>query len=1077
MRLDNVAEFYPLSPMQQGILFHCLYDPKSALYFGQLSYSYSGDFDPAAFIQSWQRVVDRHPILRTFFVWEKLKEPVQVVQQQVQVPVNLLNWIELSPAEQKEKLDEYLKEDRERGFEFSKAPLMRLTLIRLGEDVHRFIWSHHHLLVDGWSVPLLLSEVFRHYEAIRRGEDLQLEPSRPYRDYISWLHRQDLTKAETFWRDYLKGVTAPTPLGLPHAVSAASIADDKCGDQLITLSTETTAALQSFARRHQLTLNTLVQGAWAILLSRMSGEPDVIFGGTVAGRPADLPGSEKMIGIFINTLPIRVRVNSNESLLACLKRLQHEQAESRQYEYSPLVQVQGWSEVPRDQALFESILVFENYPVQRASGNKNRSLKISAGDFYERTNYPLTIVSGLGATLELRVLYDHHRFERGVITGVLDRLKILLEGMAVGVDQPLATLSLLSTTERERLLKLSTVESELPLPINSCAHHVFEAQVQRIPDATALVWPSQVFTYSELNKRANMLAHHLRRLGIVTETLVGICMERSVDMIVAVLGVLKAGGAYVPLDPAYPEDRLTFMLSETQAHLVITDSRTQSLLPPITKQILCIDSDWQALCTQAEGDVGPTVDMSPDNLAYVIFTSGSTGRPKGVLLHHRGLVNMALGKKTGFDVRSDSRYLQFASSSFDGSVSEIFSSLLNGAALCLAPAEALRPGPDLLKLMREQAITNVTLPPSVLALLPETETPELRSIVSAGEACTPEIAKRWSRGRRVINGYGPTEMTVCATLSAPFNGDEPITIGRAMENLRVYVLDERLEPAPVGMSGEIYAGGVGVARGYLNQPALTAERFIPEPFPGRLGARMYRTGDIGRYLENGNIEFVGRRDQQVKLRGYRIELGEVEAGLMQHAAVREAVVILRSGEQAKQARLIAYVVADKGHAPSPTQLREHLKQHLPEYMLPSSYVFLESFPLTTNGKVDRKRLPAEAGARAGVGAVRVEARTDLERKLAAVWREVLEVDQIGVDENFFDLGGHSLLLLPLHSRVKAVLECDLTMMELFEHPTVRALAQHLSEESRAEKVSEAAARAQKQRAALKRQRPLMGVRL
>lgn len=1071
MSMDNVAEFYPLSPMQQGMLFHSLYAPKSALYFGQLSYSFHGDFDTAAFLQAWQKVIERHPILRTFFVWEKLKEPVQVVQQQVELPSQMMDWRELSAAEQQQRLDEFLRADRERGFQFSKAPLMRLTLIRLSDDVYRFIWSHHHLLVDGWSVPILLGEIFAYYEAFRQGQELQLPASPPYREYISWLHRQDLVKAETFWRQYLKGVSAPTPLGLANTVAGNQSDDSSAGDQLIELSTETTTALQSLARRYQLTLNTLVQGAWAILLSRFSGERDVIFGATVAGRPADLPGSEKMIGIFINTLPVRVKVNWDESLLTWLKKLQEQQAEMRQYEYSPLVQVHGWSEVPRDQSLFESILVFENYPIQRGSGGKRKTLKLSNADFYERTNYPLTVVAGLGSTLELKVLYDHHRFEPVVITRLLDHLKTVLEGIAARVDQPLASLSLVPEIERDRLLGLS-IGSDSPLPLYSCAHHLFEAQASRAPDAPAIICGSQVISYSELNRRANRLAHHLRTLGVTTESLVAICIERSVEMVVAVLGVLKAGGAYLPLDPIYPKDRLAFMLNESQACLLITNSQMQAHLPAVETRSFYLDSDWQS---SSNADANPTIDVSPDNLAYLIFTSGSTGKPKGVLLSHRGLVNLALAQGRAFGIKPNSRVLQFSSFSFDASVSEIFVTLLGGAALCLAPVEALRPGTDLLNVMREQEITAVTLPPSVLALLSEAEVPQLSSLVSAGEACTQEIAKRWSRGRQMINAYGPTETTVCATMTSPLGDDGPLGIGRAMDNMRVYVLDEWLQPVPVGLSGEIYIGGIGVSRGYLKQPGLTAERFIPEPFGGRAGARMYRTGDIGRYLENGSIEFVGRRDQQVKLRGFRIELGEVEAALMRHEHVSEAVVIVRRSQQANQARLVAYVVGHNGHAPSATELREHLKQSLPEYMLPSSYVQMERLPLTANGKVDRKRLPEESGTRAGIGAVRKEARTDLERKLVEVWREVLEVDQVGVEENFFDLGGHSLLMLQLQGRLKAAIERELTMMEMFEHPTIKALAEHLSAESvETTKVQGAAERAQKQRAAFKQQQARRG---
>jgi amino acid adenylation domain-containing protein len=1076
MPLNNVEEFYPLSPMQQGILFHCLYDPLSALYFGQLSHTLHGDFDAAAFIQAWQKVLDRHSILRTLFIWEELKEPVQVVQRDVELPHQLLNWRELSVSEQEQRLEAFLQEDRQRGFEFSKSPLMRLTVIQLDHNVHRFIWSHHHLLIDGWSVPLLLGEVFAFYEAFRRGEVLQLEESRPYREYIGWLHKQDLQEAEIFWREYLKGITVPTPFGLANAITRSPVVESRCGDEMITLSTTTTNALQSFARNNQLTLNTLVQGAWSILLSRYSGEPDVIFGATVSGRPADLPASDKMIGLFINTLPVRVKVDSDVSLLTWLKRLQQQQVEVRQYEYSPLVRVQGWSEVPRDLPLFESILIFENYPVPRATGKSRRSLKISHSNFYERINYPLAIIAGVGSTLELKVLYDQQRFPRSVVTSLLEHLKTVLERMPTQAEKPLTSLSVISDVERNQLLSLST-GCEVPLPPLSCAHHLFEAHALRFPDAPAIICGAVVLSYAELNQRANLLAHHLRRLGVAIESLVGICLERSEEMVVAVLAVLKAGGAYLPLDPTYPKDRLAFMLNEAQVGLLVTETHLLAQLPDTQTQTLCLDSNWQALGSSDDSETSPIIDLSPDNLAYLIYTSGSTGRPKGVLLAHRGLINLALAHASAFGLKPQSRLLQFSSFSFDASVSEIFGCLLGGATLCLAPTEALRPGADLLNVLRQQEITTVILPPSVLALLSDTDMPQLRNLISAGEACTSEVVARWSSGRQMINAYGPTETTVCATMTGRLEASEPLSIGRAMDNMRVYVLDEWLEPVPVGLSGEVYIGGVGVARGYLMQPGVTAERFMPEPFGVWHGARMYRTGDIGRYLENGTIEFIGRKDQQVKLRGYRIELGEVEAALARHAGVREAVATLRQPEHGNQGRLVAYVVAEEGQAPSATELRNYLKQSLPEYMLPSSFVHVKKMPLTPNGKVDRKALPMEAGTRAGIGLGRREARTEVERKLVQVWREVLELEQVGVEDNFFDLGGHSLLILQLQGRLKVVLERQVTMVEIFTHPTISALAEHLSKDQKGtEKVRGVAERAQKQRAEFKRQREAAGVK-
>ncbi|MEG4634885.1 condensation domain-containing protein, partial [Microcoleus sp. AR_TQ3_B6] len=555
MKSKNIETAYPLSPMQEGMLFHTIYAPESGMYFEQLSCTIKGNFNVSAFQQAWQQVLDRHPALRTAFVWDKIEKPLQVVGRRVSLPWQQFDWRGLSSVEQQEKLEAFLQADRKRGFQLFKAPLMRLTGLQMDKDIYEFIWSFHHLLLDGWSLSSVLKEAFAFYEAFCQGQDLYLKRSRPYQDYIAWLQQQDLSKAEAFWRLTLKGFTAPTPLGGDRA-SGRSIGEGQSyAEQKIQLSIGTTAALQSLARKHQLTLNTLVQGAWVLLLNRYSGQEDVVFGATVSGRPAELPGVESMVGLFINTLPIRVQVSPTTSLLDWLQQLQVQQVELRQYEYSSLVQVQGWSDVPRGLPLFESIVVFENYPVDASLQKQGSSLEIGNVRGFERTNYPLNLVARPGAELLLELSYDCRRFDAATIEGMLKHLETLLEGIIANPSQRLSDLRMLTQNELHTLL-VEWNDTRVDYPRDLCIHQLVEAQVAGTPDAVAVVFEDGELTYEELNRRANRVAHYLRSLNVGPDTLVGICVEQSVEMIVGLLGILKAGGAYVPLDPAYPPERL-----------------------------------------------------------------------------------------------------------------------------------------------------------------------------------------------------------------------------------------------------------------------------------------------------------------------------------------------------------------------------------------------------------------------------------------------------------------------------------------------------------------------------------------
>ena len=1039
MSKSNIESIYPLSPMQHGMLFHCLYAPKSAVYFEQFNCTLHGTLDVEAFSRAWQKVVDRYSVLRTSFIWDRREKPLQIVQRRVKLPLAQHDWRGLEKSQQQEKLEQLIQADRAQGFDLSRAPLMRQALIRLRDDAYQFLWSRSQLLVDGWSNPLILRDVFAYYEAYRQGQALELTPPRPYQDYIRWLQRQDMTQAERYWRRVLEGFRAPTPLGMDRISALPVKVEPGYDEQRLTLSSATTAGLQALTRKHQLTLNTLAQAAWALLLSHYSGEEDVLFGGVVSGRPSELAGSETMVGLFINTLPVRVQVPAAMSVLPWLRKLQEAQVEARQYEYSPLVQVQGWSDVPRGMSLFESILVFENYPVSVAAeqGNGDADLHIGAAVSTERTNYPLTVMVGVGGALSLRILYERARFEAPAIRRMLEHVQNLLEGIAADPEQRLSRLPLLSRVERERLL-IEFNQTRVVYPSERCVHELFEEQVGKTSSAVAVVFGDQRLTYAELNARANQLAHYLRRLGVRPGSLVGICVERSIEMLVGVLGVMKTGAAYVPLDPSYPKARLAFMLGDAKVFALLTQERLARDLPEHEARVVCLDTDWQTI--ERESGENLLAGLGADNAAYVIYTSGSTGQPKGVQIPHRAVVNFlySMGREPGLS--NEDVLLAVTTLSFDIAGLELYLPLMVGARLIIASHEETADGALLSKKIEQHAVTAMQATPATWQLLIEAkwQNDSRLKIICGGEALPRSLATQLRlRSDSVWNMYGPTETTIWSALSVVELGEAPVTIGRPIANTQIYLLDREMQPVASGVAGELYIGGAGLAHGYLNRPTLTAEKFVPDPFSTEAGARLYRTGDLARYLDDGQIEFLGRIDQQVKIRGYRIELGEIETALLRHPAVRSAVVMTRE-DVVGDKRLVAYLVLEG--EPPPIGWRSFLKDTLPDYMIPQAYVLLESLPLTPNGKVDRRALPEPQRQGAGIAGADTVPGNAIEEMIAGIWCEVLRVDRVGSLDNFFEVGGHSLLAMQIVSRVREALQCEVPIRLLFETPNLREFA-------------------------------------
>ena len=1035
--------------MQQGMLFHGMYDPQSGVYVEQLICGLHERLDIPAFKKAWRRVIERHTVLRTSFHWEGCAEPRQETHRYVSLPWEYRDWRGIAAVER--RWDVYVEDDQRLGFEFTKAPLTRLALFRIAENDYRFMWTFHHALLDGRSVLIVLKELFAYYEAFRRGQDLHFSQPRPYRDYIHWLGNQDLGKAERFWRNILRGFTAGTHLAVDH--TRAVRPDEKSyGTRETRLSRATTSRLQSLAQEHQLTPNTILLGAWAVLLNRYSGEEDVVFGATRACRRSAFEGTESMVGLFINTLPVRARLSPESRLLPWLKELRSQWVAIRDYEHTPLGKVKEWSEIPAEKPLFESILVFENCllnsVLQAQDGiGKQREFRLRGP-----TNYPLTVAGYLDQELVLEIGYDRRLFDDAAIGRMLGHLEMLLEGIVADPWRRLTELPLLTDRERLQLL-VEWNDTGTDYPRDECIHQLFEAQAERTPDAVAVVFEGSQLTYRELNRRANQLARHLQKLGVGPEMLVGICTERSLEMVVGLLGILKAGGAYLPLDPSYPRERLAFMLNETRAPVLLTQQRLLDSLAGPDTRIICLDSDWETI--SRENSENTASGVKADNLAYVIYTSGSTGTPKGVMVCHRGVCNFLHWRCEYFPLGEADRLLQKASFCFDDSVWEFFEPLMVGARLIMALPGGHRDSAYLVRLISEQKITAVSFVPSMLHIFLEEKGVDncksLRRVTTGGEVLPVELQERFfSRlGADLHNGYGPTEATISSTFwTCRRGGDQRIVpIGRPIANTQVYLLDGLLRPVPIGVQGELYIGGVGLARGYFNRPELTADRFIPNPFSTEPCARLYRTGDLARYRPDGNLEFIGRVDHQVKIHGFRIEPGEIEFVLSRHPAVEKAAVLARN-TVSEENRLVAYVVFALDRNASAAELQDFLREKLPAYMIPSAFVFLENFPINPNGKLDRNALPVPNQTDPNAGRDFTEPRDKFERKLAEIWEEALGVKPIGITDSFFDLGGDSLLLPLVLGRIEKTFGLRLPLATLYQAPSIERLARLLRKEDR-----------------------------
>ncbi|NBM15846.1 non-ribosomal peptide synthetase [Streptomyces sp. GC420] len=1041
----GLTEVLPLSPLQEGLFFHASYDEQTVdAYTGQLVLDLRGPLDLPALRDSLRGLLRRHDALRAGFTDHGLTEPVQIVLAEADAPLETTDLSGLGAGAQRAALERLLAEDRLRRFDLARPPLVRFTLVRLGQTEHRLVLTNHHILWDGWSAAVLLRELLDGYASRAGHTQWTPEPAVPFRSYLAWHARQDRAAAATAWRRALDGLQEPTLLG-GTGLNRVGVLPERV---TVELDAGLTARLAARARSAGVTLGSVVQGCWAILLGRFTGRDDVVFGGTVSGRTPDLPGIENMVGLLINTLPVRFRIREDEPLIEALARFQDEQA--------PLLDHQhlGLAEIQRDSGLgtlFDTAVAFENYPVDEETlGAPAAGLRLAGVLGTDATHYTVNLVVLPGERLTLNLDHRPDVLDPSAARGLAGALRRLLTAVAERPVLPVGEAELLSGEERHRVLR-EWNDTAHPVPGGTLAD-LFERRAARVPHRTATVFGEETLTYGELDARADRLAARLRARGAGPERIVAVALHRSTEMVVALLAVLKSGAAYLPVDPGLPADRVAYILGDAAPALLITTGATAAALPddPAVPRLLLDDPH-----VPAEADPG-TASAAPSRPtgagpAYVIYTSGSTGRPKGVVVSHDAIVNRLAWMQAEYRLDHTDRVLQKTPFGFDVSVWEFFWPLLEGATLVVARPDGHKDPVYLARTIREQGITTVHFVPSMLAAFLEEPSAagcrSLRRVVCSGEALSEQVAGRFHEllGVPLHNLYGPTEAAVDVTHWECRPGPGPVPIGRPIWNTRLYVLDAALRPVPVGVAGELYLAGAGLARGYLNRPALTAERFTADPF-GPPGARMYRTGDLARWRPDGTVEYLGRTDDQVKIHGFRIELGEIDTVLARVPGVARSAVVVREDRPGER-RLVGYAVPEPGAVCDPDALRAALARTLPEYMVPA-VVVVDDLPLTPNGKLDRRALPAPAAPADRYA----PPATETEELVAELWADVLGVAAIGRHDSFFDLGGHSLGATRVMARLRHALGLELPLHTLFDHPTVAGLAEAVEEALLAELV-------------------------
>ncbi|WP_340387692.1 amino acid adenylation domain-containing protein [Paenibacillus sp. FSL E2-0151] len=1038
--LGEIENIYSLTPMQKGMWFHSALDQQTAAYFEQTRFTMRGALDVQLFERSWMELAKRHLVLRANFVNGPAGEPLQIIYHDKPVGFEYEELLHLQVHEKQAYLDEKAEEDKLRGFDMEHDALVRFKILRTEEQSYHVLWSFQHILMDGWCLAQLTQELFEIYSALTSGKQPAGGKGSDYGDYIEWLEKQDDQAASGYWTAFLAGYEGQTvlPGQKEPAPSGRFTADHVTAE----LGKDLSKRMDRVAKQHLVTVNTLLQAVWGVMLQKYNGTNDAVFGSVVAGRPAEIPGIESMIGLFINTVPVRVNSEVDTVFTDLMAKLQERALDSGRYDYYPLYEIQARS--VQKQNLINHIIAFENYPVdeqmEQAGDQQHGGLTIADVQMEEQTNYNFNVTVMPGTEIEIRFDFNAEVFDKDSIERLKGHLVHLLEQVTDNPEITVGELELVTEAEKADLLgRFNDTKTEFPR--GQTLIQLFEEQAEYIPDAAAISMNEQEMTYRELNERVNRLARTLRSHGISQGRLVAIMAERSIEMVIGILAAHKAGAAYVPIDPEYPEERIRFLIEDSGAQVMLTQSRLRERLAGLDSVILLDDESFYH-----EDGTNLNQGIEATDLACVIYTSGTTGKPKGNLVSHRNIVRVV--QNTNYiDITNRDHVLQLSSYSFDGAIFDIFGALTNGARLVLVPRETLLEIGLLADLIQRQRISVMFITTAFFNVLVDVNVNcfrDVRAILFGGERVSVgHVRKALAHlgAGRLNHVYGPTESTIFTTyLPVDFVDESALTvpIGRPISNTTVYIVDSRNKLLPIGVVGELCVGGEGLVRGYNNRPELTAEKFVHNPFTS--GERMYRTGDLAKWLPDGTIEYVGRTDDQVKIRGFRIELGEIETQLQKVEGIRKTTVFARENVSGEK-QLCAYYEADC-ELPA-AELKSVLSQELPAYMIPTYLIQLERLPLTTNGKVDRRSLPApEESLQPGEG--HTPPRTPLEASLAEIWKSVLGLERIGVHDNFFDLGGHSLRATTLVSKVHQELNVELPLRDVFRYSTIEQMALALS---------------------------------
>lgn len=1041
----DVQDIYPLSPMQEGMLFLSLLNPSSGAYLEQISYRIKGALDKEVIQKCMQSLTERHDILRTAFVHEGMERPLQVVLTHREIIPGFFDIREASDPD--EMIESFKMTDRNKLFDLALDTLMRVNIFQVSDVEYEFIWSHHHILMDGWCMSIIVEEFLMLYRYYSGKGSYQESTASPYKNYITWLSQQPVATGKLFWEKYLSDYQEE--LTVPGCRSGEP---DAFIQQEITyqLDERRTAALNRLAGKNNVTLSTVVHVLWGILLSKCNNVKDVVFGSVVSGRPADLPGVESILGLFINTVPVRIDT-AGKIFTDLLRSTRDHFLESEQYHHIALNEIQALSLLKT--ALIDHILVFENYPLLEELSRKGtdepdgNDFTIYRAEAYEQTNYDLTITVSPGEKIQFDWAFNQHVYHEKDINRLSGWLFGLIDQVIDNPEVAVMDLELTTEEERRQLLQLSAGE-KVPFEQDKLVQEVFEEQVMLHGREPALVYEEGSLTYEELNIKANRLAHYLRAKGITPGQVVGICIDRSMDMVIAVLAVIKAGGAYLPVDPTYPDSRVRYMLEDSKTVLLLTNSKQyqwhENAVDPGNAEVMTCSGE------------NPAILNTTEDLLYLIYTSGSTGVPKGVMVQQQQFLNATYAWRKCYGLASmPVSLLQMASVAFDVFSGDLSRALLNGGKMVICPQEARLDPAQVYQLIRKESISIFEATPSLVIPLMDfimeqrLETPSLRMLIFGADVCRVDEFRKvtafYGPQVRVINSYGVTEATIDTSYFegdlSGFMPDDQVPVGLPMPNMEMYILDEQLHLLPAGVAGELYIGGRGVGKGYLGKEELTAMRFIDNPY--QKGGKMYKTGDRCSWLDNGNISFLGRGDEQVKIRGFRIEPREIENALMKCPGIRNTLVTT-IGQKGKPMRLCAYYIA-ADEIPAAV-INEQLIKILPPHMIPDNYVQMEQFPLSPNGKIDKRLLPVPAVHVSAAGRL---AENDLEILLTAIWGEVLvrQPAEISVTDNFFGIGGDSIKIMHIKNKVLAAIKKNITIAKFFEFPTIETFCRHLQSDS------------------------------